>query len=358
MALELSRGPVGGRVAGDVKEGLLKLIDGAVASGWSHQRACGVLEVTDVRVHRWRARLRDVGTLVDRAPGGGAVHALLAWEEAAILELIEDWGPVDRSHRKLAHRGSYVNKVFVSPSTLRRVAEKHQVRLPEALPRTPVVLPPWPEFVQWKPNCIWIWDGTKFMRARREAFAIVDVVSRRWIHTIVTAEESSTQVQLLFAEALEAEGLMARLTPERLNLAVDDPRRPVLLAWSDNGPQMTSASTREFMALMAIWQYHGRPHTPTDQAHIESFFGHLKGDWPHLEEIDDPVVLEAELNRTRTEYNGVRLHAGIGYVTPDDEHYGRAPRIRRARKRGLREARKARIEQNRRTKKSRSGEQP
>ncbi len=31
---------------------------------------------------------------------------------------------------------------------------------------------------------------------------------------------------------------------------------------------MTSASTREFMALMAIWQYHGRPHTPTDQAHI------------------------------------------------------------------------------------------
>ena len=69
-------------------------------------------------------------------------------------------------------------------------------------------------------------------------------------------------------------------------------------------------------------------------------------------------MLEAELNRTRTEYNGVRLHAGIGYVTPDDEHYGRAPRIRRARKRGLREARKARIEQNRRMKKSRSGEQP
>jgi len=121
---------------------------------------------------------------------------------------------------------------------------------------------------------------------------------------------------------------------------------------------MTSASTREFMALMAIWQYRGRPHTPTDQAHIESFFGHLKGDWPHLEEIDDPVALEAELTRVRTEYNTVRLHAGIGYVTPDDEHYGRGPAIRRARKRGLQAARKARIEQNRRTKTSRSGEQP
>jgi len=196
------------------------------------------------------------------------VHALLAWEEAAILELIEDWGPTDRSHRKLAHRGSYIGKVFVSPSSVRRVAAKHQVRLPEPPPRTPVVLPPWPEFVTWKPNCIWIWDGTEFRRARRQAFAIVDVVSRRWIHTVLTAEASSTQVQLLFAQALESEGLMAKLTPERLDLGVDDPSRPVLLAWSDNGPQMTSASTREFMALMAIWQYHGRPHTPTDQAHI------------------------------------------------------------------------------------------
>ncbi len=44
--------------------------------------------------------------------------------------------------------------------------------------------------------------------------------------------------------------------------------------------------------------------------------------------------------------------------SPDDEHYGRGPAIRRARKRGLQEARKARIEQNRRTKKSRSREQP
>jgi putative transposase len=42
-------------------------------------------------------------------------------------------------------------------------------------------------------------------------------------------------------------------------------------------------------------------------------------------------------------HNTVRLHAGIGYVTPDDEHQGRGPRIRAARKRGLRHARWARI---------------
>jgi len=39
------------------------------------------------------------------------------------------------------------------------------------------------------------------------------------------------------------------------------------------------------MALMAIAQHRGQPHTPTDQAWIESFFGHIKGEWPHLEDI-------------------------------------------------------------------------
>ena len=90
---------------------------------------------------------------------------------------------------------------------------------------------------------------------------------------------------------------------------------------------MTSGDTREFMALMAIAQRHGRPGTPTDQAHVESFFSHLKGDWPHLTDIRDPHALDRELARVQGEYNSVRLHAGIGYVTPADERTtGAAPR--------------------------------
>ncbi len=46
-------------------------------------------------------------------------------------------------------------------------------------------------------------------------------------------------------------------------------------------------------------------------------------------------------------HNTVRLHAAIGYVTPDDEHHGRGPAIRRARHAGMRRARAQRIKQNR-----------
>ena len=87
--------------------------------------------------------------------------------------------------------------------------------------------------------------------------------------------------------------------------------------------------------------------TALGQAHIESFFSHLKGDWPHLTGITDPAALDTELARIRREYNTVRLHAAIGYVTPDDERHGRGPAIRRARTAGLRRARAERIKQNR-----------
>jgi putative transposase len=45
----------------------------------------------------------------------------------------------------------------------------------------------------------------------------------------------------------------------------------------------------------------------------------------------------------RERYNGVRLHAGIGYVTPNDEHEGRGPAIRKARQAGLEQARLRRL---------------
>jgi hypothetical protein len=72
-----------------------------------------------------------------------------------------------------------------------------------------------------------------------------------------------------------------------------------------------------------------------------------RGRSPHLDAIDDPAVLRAELEVVRTQYNTVRLHEAIGYVTPDDEHEGRGPAIRQARRDGLKRARIERINYHR-----------
>jgi putative transposase len=65
-------------VSAETKLELLGLIDSATAAGCSHVRGCAVLGVADVRVHRWRARLREHGSLEDRPPIGRAVHRILA----------------------------------------------------------------------------------------------------------------------------------------------------------------------------------------------------------------------------------------------------------------------------------------
>jgi len=203
--------------------------------------------------------------------------------------------------------------------------------------------------------------------------SVIDVVSRYWPAILVSAEESSTQVETCFLDALHTQGLrqfieerdreqsqvlVAALRsgePDAVEKAVAETEQvPLLLTVSDNGPQMRSHSTREFLAGVYIAQRFGRPGTPTDQPWIESLFGHLKGEHPHLEKITDPGVLEAELTLAQHRYNTIRLHAGIGYVTPEDEHHGRGEAIRAARRDGLAAARQNRIDYRR----SQQGKQP
>lgn len=159
----------------------------------------------------------------------------------------------------------------MSESTLRRVLIASGQTLPEPPQRKAVPARDLPDWVTWEPKRIWQHDVTHFSGcARLAVFGIVDVVSRYWIDTLISVEETSSQVKVLFAQALQDQGLLDLLTPERIDLPAENPHRPILLASSDNGPQMRSDSTREFMALVAIAQHFGRPHTPTDQAFIET----------------------------------------------------------------------------------------
>jgi putative transposase len=327
------------------------LLTQTTRAGWSFGRACRVLGLSERRARYWQAR-QVAGCLEDRRPGGVAVHALRPEEIAAILELAGEWGEIDGSHRKLAHRGSYLARVWVSPATVFRVLLAHGRTLPYRPPRARSEVKPWPDWVDYQPLQVWGYDFSAFPAAGTSALAILDLVSRKWIDTLLCPEATHVQVQALFTRALEREGLLEQILSliDELTPGADASElQPILLSVSDNGAQMTSGSTREFMALHAIATHYGRPGTPTDQAHIESLFGHLKHEWPHLCALADPVDLARELDAVRHQYNHVRLHAGIGYVTPADEHEGRGLAIRHARRVGLARAREQRIAYHRGT---------
>jgi hypothetical protein len=118
-------------------------------------------------------------------------------------------------------------------------------------------------------------------------------VSRCWIGYLLSVEQSAPPAQLLFAQAPEDQGLLDQDGRPRLS----EDGLPMLVAWSDNGAELTATDITQSMALMAIAEHHGRPGTPTDQAHVESLFSHLKGEWPLLTAIRDPDVLDQQLTR-------------------------------------------------------------
>jgi putative transposase len=345
----LTAGLVPPRVDAGVKAGLLDLAAHAVdEGGWSLRRAAAALGLNHMRLLRWQTRAAL--DRLDDLPGGPAeaLHALLPWERDAIVKVAEEWLGIDRSHRKLAHRGSRLGVVHVSESTVLRVLAAEGITVPERPARTRRErrgLPDWAELI---PGVIYIYDFTHFKGVKGAAIAVLDVVSRYWLSTVVSAEETSTQVEVAFTRALVTDGkehlldqplldeLATGTVPERDEL-------PVLVAMSDNGPQMTSKATALFMASVRIARHFGRPGTPNDQAWVESFFGHIKDEHPHLDLISDLGDLEAELDRIRVQYNTIRLHQGIGYVTPEDEHYGCGQAVRDARVKGMREAAEARI---------------
>ena len=164
-------------------------------SGWSARQAAACLGLDHVRVLRWAAR-RVAGQLADVRPGPvEALRALLPWEREAIVKLAAEWGEVDQSHRKLAHRGSRLDRVHVSESTVLRVLTDEGVHLPRPPARDPGPRSPWPQWADWRPGVIWVYDFTHFTRAKRCTVAVLDVLSRYWLSTVVSAEETSVQIQ-------------------------------------------------------------------------------------------------------------------------------------------------------------------
>ena len=264
-------------------------------AGWTTARACAVLELDGRRCRRWQHR-RGAGRLDDNTAGGTAVHAITPAERQAVLELFERWGDIDGGYRKLAHRGSYENLVWVSPSTLYRVLAAQGLVLPARAQRAPAPARPLPDWIEWRRHQIWIYDITHFPRAGRVAYAILDVVTRKWLATLVTAEETATQVEVVFTEALDSEGLWPAVEARQADRARhggDSDEEPILLAMSDNGPQMRAGTTREFLALCSIAARAGP--APPRTRHGSR---HVKTEWPHLEKITDPVLVRCEQNST------------------------------------------------------------
>ncbi len=126
-------GRVPRRVDAATKAALLDLLDDAVAAGWTLRGACRRLELGELRAWRWLGR-RAVGAWRIARRAGARCTGCCRDEIAEIVALSHEWGEIDRSHRKLAHRGSYLAGCGCRRPSVRRVLADHGLHLPAAAP--------------------------------------------------------------------------------------------------------------------------------------------------------------------------------------------------------------------------------
>jgi putative transposase len=111
---------------------------------------------------------------------------------------------------------------------------------------------------------------------------------------------------------------------------------------TDNGPQFIAKDFKEFIRLCGMTHVKTSPYYPQSNGKIERWHQTLKADClrPHV-----PLSLEEARRLVESfvaHYNHVRLHSGIGYVTPADKLAGRETAIFAERDRKLAEARERR----------------
>ena len=111
---------------------------------------------------------------------------------------------------------------------------------------------------------------------------------------------------------------------------------------SDNGPQFIARDFKEFVREAGMTHVRTSPYYPQSNGKIERWHQSIKQECLRPR---SPVSLADARNlvsRYVEDYNTVRLHSALGYITPIDQLEGRAAAIFAGRRRKLSEARIAR----------------
>jgi putative transposase len=151
------------------------------------------------------------------------------------------------------------------------------------------------------PNQLWVLDfvSDQLVCGRRfRILAIYDVCIRRCLAAIADFSLSGKRV------ARELDRLVAvHGKPEAIG--------------SDNGTELTSNAILGWTADSGVDWHYIAPGKPVQNAFIESFNGRLRDEFLNETTFTSLAQARALLEDWRRDYNGVRPHSGIGWLTPD-----------------------------------------
>lgn len=203
---------------------------------------------------------------------------------------------------------------YCSVSTMYRILHEHK-EIKER--RSQVNRPHYekPELLATGPNQVWSWDITKLKGPVKWTYfylyVILDIFSRYVVGWMIAHREQAALAKRLIKD-----------TCQKQNISAGE-----LTVHADRGSSMTSKTVAYLLADLGVTKTHSRPHVSNDNPYSESQFKTLKY-CPEFPQRFGSIQDARSFCRTFfTWYNTVHKHSGIGFMTPEQVHYGLAQEV-------------------------------
>jgi len=273
--------------------------------------ACRALNVPRASLY---CHLRPNEPATPAAPRRSPPRALAPAEQQRILDVLHSERFQDKAPNEvfatLLDEGTYLCSV----RTMYRILEQAgEVRERRAQLRHPKYQKP--PLLATGSNQVWSWDITKLLGPVKWTYfylyVILDIFSRYAVGWMVAERESAELAKRLIGE-----------TCRKQNIAPDQ-----LTIHADRGTSMTSKPVALLLADLGVTKTHSRPHVSDDNPFSESQFKTLKYRPEFPERFGSIQDARAFCQSFFPWYHTEHHHGGIGLLTPEVLHYGRADEV-------------------------------
>jgi len=275
--------------------------------------ACCALNVSRCDFYRWQ-KPKEKAASRRTSP-----LALSCNERSEVLDILHEDRFADKAPQEIYATLLDEEKYICSVRTMYRVLEK-EGELKER--RNQLVHPHYtkPELLAQGPNEVWSWDITKLKGPQKwiyyYLYVILDIFSRYVTGWMVAHRELAVLARKLIEETCRKQSIQ----PGQL------------LIHADRGSSMTSKPVAFLMADLGVTRSHSRPSVSNDNTYSESQFKTMKYRPEFPERFGSLEDARRFCQAFFPWYNTEHYHSGLGLMTPEDVHYGRANDIVETRK--------------------------
>ena len=287
-------------------------------TGIAHARLLSWLELSPRKFNRWKDRYGKANEHNAMIPRD---YWIEPWERDAILSFARQY-PLE-GYRRLTFMMLDRDVAAVSPATTYRVLKGAGIigarNVPPSRKGKGFVQPLQPH-EHWHVDFSYVNIGGTFYYL----CSVLDGASRAILAWDIRPQMKESDAEIVIQRAREA-------FPQA---------RPQII--TDNGPQFIARDFKEFIRLWQTTHVFTSPHYPQSNGKLERYHRTLK---EQAIRPKTPLTLE-DAKRVVGDfidhYNAIRLHAGIGYIAPNDRLAGRHAAIFASRDKKLETARENR----------------